>query len=153
MKFIKIYLNLKKQIFKRWVNSGALGLKPLSLDEFKNSKNNAILNATDSMMQHFASEFLGYENQKGLDFVAQFNHKFIIGEAKFLSDFGGHQNAQLNDAFALLNATLPSNVIQIAILDGVCYIKNHSKMFDTLLKYQDKNIFSALLLRDFLYQI
>lgn len=139
-------------LFKRWVNSGALGLKPVLLNEFKHTKDNAILNASDSAMKLFANEFLGYENQKGLDFIAKFNNQFIIGEAKFLSDFGGHQNAQLNDAFTLLNANLPKNVVPIVILDGVCYIKNHSKIFDTLMQYQDKNIFSALLLRDFLYQ-
>lgn len=141
-------------LFKRWVNSGALGLTPLALHEFQSTSGNAILNATDSTMQEYACEFLGYTNQKGLDFIAKFNNKFIIGEAKFLSDFGGHQNAQLNDAFTLLNSqTSHKNVIKIAILDGVCYIKNHSKMFETLIAHKDKNIFSALLLRDFLYQV
>ncbi len=141
-------------LFKRWVNSGALGVKPLPLSEFQSTKNNAILNASDTTMQHFASEFLGYTNQKGLDFIAKFNGKIIIGEAKFLSDFGGHQNAQLNDALNLLNAKiLNKNVIKIAILDGVCYIKNNGKMFETLTNHNDKNIFSALLLRDFLYQV
>ncbi len=141
-------------LFKRWVNSGALGLMPLSLQEFQSTNDNAILNATDSAMQEYACEFLGYTNQKGLDFIAKFNDKFIIGEAKFLSDFGGHQNAQLNDAFTLLNSkNSHKNVVKIAILDGVCYIKNQSKMFETLMTHKDKNIFSALLLRDFLYQV
>ncbi|MGX2971177.1 restriction endonuclease [Helicobacter sp. T3_23-1059] len=141
-------------LFKRWVNSGALGLMPLPLQDFKNTKDNAILNASDLAMQDFACESLGYENQKGLDFIARFNGKYILGEAKFLSDFGGHQNAQLNDAFALLNSqNLGENVVKIAILDGVCYIKNQGKMFETLMAHKDKNIFSALLLRDFLYQV
>lgn len=159
----KIYKNLSQPketnrqigpLFKRWVNSGALGLTPLPLKKFQSTKQNAILNATDSAMQEYAREFLGYTNQKGLDFIAKFNDKFIIGEAKFLSDFGGHQNAQLNDAFALLNSqSKHKNVIKVAILDGVCYIKNHSKMFETLMQHKDKNIFSALFLRDFLYQV
>lgn len=140
-------------LFKRWVNSGALGLTPLPLCEFQSTNDNAILHATDSAMQEYAREFLGYTNQKGLDFIAKFNGKFIIGEAKFLSDFGGHQNAQLNDAFALLNSTTQANVVKIAILDGMCYIKNQGKMFETLMAHKDKNIFSALLLRDFLYQV
>lgn len=141
-------------LFKRWVNSGVLGLTPLPLKEFQGTKQNAILSATDSAMQEYAREFLGYTNQKGLDFIAKFNDKFIIGEAKFLSDFGGHQNAQLNDVFALLNSqSKHKNVIKVAILDGVCYIKNHSKMFETLMQHKDKNIFSALFLRDFLYQV
>ena len=141
-------------LFKRWVNSGALGLMPVSLQEFKSTNDNAILNASDLAMQDFAHESLGYENQKGLDFIARFNDKYILGEAKFLSDFGGHQNAQLNDALNLLNSEIShKNVIKIAILDGVCYIKNQGKMFETLMAQEDKNIFSALLLRDFLYQV
>ena len=35
---------------------------------------------------------------KGLDFIARFNGKYVIGEfPKFLTDFGGHQNAQFNE--------------------------------------------------------
>lgn len=141
-------------LFKRWVNSGAMGLEPVPLQEFKSTNDNAILNASDMAMQDFARETFGYENQKGLDFIARFNDKYILGEAKFLSDFGGHQNAQLSDALNLLNSEIShKNVIKVAILDGVCYIKNQGKMFETLMAHKDKNIFSALLLRDFLYQV
>lgn len=141
-------------LFKRWVNSGALGLEPILLDEFQATNANAILDASDLAMQNFAHEVLGYENQKGLDFIARFNGKYILGEAKFLSDFGGHQNAQLNDALTLLNSkTKHKNVIKIAILDGVCYIKNQGKMFETLMAHKEQNILSALLLRDFIYQV
>ncbi|TLD82054.1 restriction endonuclease [Helicobacter sp. MIT 05-5293] len=141
-------------LFKRWVNSGILGIQPVSLEIFKNTNDNAILNASDLAMQEFAREYLGYTRLKGLDFIAKFNGKIIIGEAKFLSDFGGHQNAQLEDAISLLNSPLDSNIIKIAILDGVCYIQGKHKMFETLTNsYQDDNILSALLLRDFLYQV
>lgn len=141
-------------LFKRWVNSGALGLEPFLLDEFQSTNANAILDASDAAMQNFAREVLGYENQKGLDFIARFNGKYILGEAKFLSDFGGHQNAQLNDALTLLNSkTKHKNVIKVAILDGVCYIKNQGKMFETLMAHKGQNILSALLLRDFIYQV
>ncbi len=44
----------------------------------------------------FAKEHLNYNHNKGLDFVARFNGKHVIGEAKFLTDFDGHQNAQIN---------------------------------------------------------
>lgn len=30
------------------------------------------------------------------------NGKYVIGEAKFLTDFGGHQNAQFNDAISMI---------------------------------------------------
>lgn len=159
----KIYENLSQPketnrqigpLFKRWVNSGILGIQPVSLEVFKNTNENAILNASDLAMQEFAKEYLGYTRLKGLDFIARFNGKMIIGEAKFLSDFGGHQNAQLEDAISLLNTSLTPNIIKVAILDGVCYIQGKNKMFETLTKdYQNHNILSALLLRDFLYQV
>lgn len=159
----KIYENLSQPketnrqigpLFKRWVNSGILGIQPVSLEIFKDTNENAILNASDLAMQEFAKEYLGYTRLKGLDFIARFNGKMIIGEAKFLSDFGGHQNAQLEDAISLLNTSLTPNIIKVAILDGVCYIQGKNKMFETLTKgYQNHNILSALLLRDFLYQV
>jgi hypothetical protein len=96
---------------------------------------------------------LGYDHEKGLDFVARFNNKYVIGEAKFLTDFGGHQNAQFNDAISTLT-TEGVEAIIIAILDGVLYIKSNNKMYKSLNeKYKDYNIMSALVLREFLYQI
>ncbi len=141
-------------LFRRWVNSGVLGIQPVDINTFKNTRNNAILNASDLAMLEFAKQHFGYTHSKGLDFIARFNGKIIIGEAKFLSDFGGHQNAQLKDAMSLLNSRLDSKIIKIAILDGVCYIQGKNKMFKTLSNdYQHCNILSALLLREFLYQV
>lgn len=159
----KIYENLSQPketnrqigpLFKRWINGGVLGIKSSDLETFKDSNDNVVLNASDSVMQKFAKEHFGYTRNKGLDFIARFNGKIIIGEAKFLSDFGGHQNAQLEDAMSLLDTSLPSNVVKVAILDGVCYIQGKNKMFEILTeKYKNHNILSALLLRDFLYQV
>lgn len=140
-------------LFKRWINSGALGLKPLPLAEFNSTTENAILNASDSEMAIWCSNNLNYKRNKGLDFVARFNKKYIIGEAKFLTDFGGHQNAQFEDAISTIEA--PNvKAIKIAILDGVLYIKGSNKMHSLLLqKSETHNILSALVLRDYLYSI
>lgn len=141
-------------LFKRFVNSGVLGVKNLELEEFVSTKDNAVLKASDLVMREFAKKNLAYNREKGLDFIAKFNNKIIIGEAKFLSDFGGHQNAQLEDALSLLELSLSKNVIKIALLDGVCYIQNNSKMQNKLqVKFKNSYIFSSLLLRDFLYQV
>ena len=118
-----------------------------------NTTKNAILNASDAEMQLWAKEHLGYDRNKGLDFVARFNGKYVIGEAKLLTDFGGHQNAQFEDAISTI--MVPNvNAIKIAILDGVLYIKGNNKMYNYLTEtYSNENILSALLLRDFLYSI
>ncbi len=90
---------------------------------------------------------------KGLDLVARFNGKYIIGEAKFLTDFGGHQNAQFEDAVRLFTQQ-DLKAIPVAILDGVLYIKGKSKMYRQITTtFSERNIVSALVLREFLYSV
>lgn len=98
------------------------------MDKFLATKENAILDAGDAEMMAFAEEHLNYKHNKGLDFIGRFNGKYVIAEAKFLTDFGGHQNAQFNDAIATIKA---KNVkaIKAAVLDGVLYIKGNNKMY------------------------
>lgn len=140
-------------LFRRWLNKKSLGIQPVDINEFKKTKGNAILDGSDAELSAFAKVFLNYNHNKGLDFISRFNGKYIIGEAKFLTDFGGHQNAQFNDAISTL--TLKNvNAIIIAILDGVLYISGGNKMHKSLTTgLKEYNIMSALVLREFLYQI
>jgi hypothetical protein len=139
-------------LFKRWVNSEALGVKPILIREFLNSQNDAILNGSDAQLMEFASQHLNYNHDKGLDFIGRFNGKYVIGEAKFLTDFGGHQNAQFNDAISTINSDV--NAVKVAILDGVLYIDGNNKMRKYLNEAPDEmNIMSALTFREFLYQL
>ncbi len=146
-------------LFKRWVSSGALGAPVYSNPiEFLNSRGNAILNCSDFEMENFAVEYLGYNHEKGLDFIARFNGKYVIGEAKFLTDFGGHQDAQFADAISTIKSTLLPNalnaeVVKIAICDGVLYIKGNNKMHKHLINHDEEIILSSLLLREFLYSL
>lgn len=96
---------------------------------------------------------MNYKRNKGLDFVGRFSGKYVIGEAKFLSDFGGHQDAQLEDA--ILTLIEPNvNAVKIAILDGVCWLKSQNKMYKTITEeHGEENVMSALVLRDFLYTL
>ena len=140
-------------MFKDWLKSKALGIEPVGLDKFLSTKENAILDGSDKLMMNFAREELGYNREKGLDFVGRFNGKYVIGEAKFLTDFGGHQNAQFNDAISTVEAKRVK-AEKIAILDGVLYIKGNNKMYREITEtYKSYNIMSALVLREFLYQL
>ena len=140
-------------LFKRWINSGILGIKPIPINDFLSTKENAILSGSDNVMKDFASSQLNYHHNKGLDFVARFNGKYVIGEAKLLSDFGGHQNAQFNDAISTIK-TPNVHAVKIAILDGVLYIKGNNKLYKAITTlYNEENIMSALVLREFLYQL
>lgn len=91
-------------MFREWSRKKSLGITPVDLSEFIANNNDAILDASDNAMMDFAKNNLGYNHNKGLDFVARFNGKYVIGEAKFLTDFGGHQNAQFNDAISTVEA-------------------------------------------------
>jgi len=73
----------------------------------------------------------------------------LIGETKFLTDFGGHQNAQFNDAINVFKSGA-KNCEVIAILDGIIYLER-GKLYNSFLN-ENKNfpIFSALVLDLFL---
>ncbi|HLA48103.1 MAG TPA: restriction endonuclease [Nitrospinota bacterium] len=130
-------------LFKRWLKKKSLGIEPMKLEDFLNTKENAILEASDAEMMSFAKKHLNYKHDKGLDFIGRFNGKYIIGEAKFLTDFGGHQNAQFNDAITTLK-TKGVKAITIAILDGVLYIKGKNKMYKAITtKLKNENIMSS----------
>ena len=145
-------------LFKRWVSSGALGaLVTNNSKEFLTYKENIIFNTGDQAMSDFAKKHLGYDHNKGLDFIAKFNNKYVLAETKFLTDFGGHQNAQFNDAISTMKSNLSEttrDVKIISILDGVLYIKGNHKMMKSLSSFNDNDVvISAVLLRDYLYSI
>jgi hypothetical protein len=140
-------------MFKQWLKKKSLGIIPVSLEKFMSANKDAILDGTDSEMMNFAKKELNYNRNKGLDFIARFNGKYVIGEAKFLTDFGGHQNTQFEDAISTIeDANI--NAIKLAILDGVLYIRSNNKMYTYISNpYKDYNIISTLVLREFLYQL
>lgn len=142
-------------MFKAWVEKARLGLNIYDHPYiFADTMADGILNCSDAAMRIFAQEYLGYNRNKGLDFIARKNGIYIIGEAKFLSDFGGHQNAQFDDALSTMHSPINSGakVIPICILDGVNYIEGNNKFYKYL-KENDDIIISALLLKDFLESI
>lgn len=144
-------------LFYNWIEKGSLGCK-ITQDhaEILNSKENIVLNSSDANMALFAREHLGYTHTKGIDFIAKFNNKYVVAEAKFLTDYGGHQNAQFNDAITTMKSKFNTNkeVVPVAILDGVLYLESKGKMFRNITEeYKADNILSAVLLRDFLYSL
>ncbi len=145
--------------FKRWIDGGALGLPVYNnIDAFLESDGNGVLNVSDKKLERFAREHLGYNHDKGLDFVARVRGKYVLGETKFLTDFGGHQNAQFADAISTINSELLPNplgarVIKIAIMDGVLYKRGDSKLYKHLTEHSEQIILSSLLLREFLNEI
>lgn len=139
-------------LFRHWTESGALGLFPISESIFTSNNDNAILAGSDAQLKKFAQTHLGYTRDKGIDFIARFNNTYVIGEAKFISDEGGHQNDQFLDAMTTLEEPTLENVRNIAILDGVLYIRSRKRMF-TEITNRNIPVMSALLLRDYLFSL
>jgi hypothetical protein len=140
-------------LFRRWLNMGTLGLRLMTELEFRNTNENGILDGSDAQLKQFAHDHLDYREQKGLDFIARVHGKYVIGEAKFLTDFGGHQDRQFTDGLGLLkNSTITA--IKIAIYDGVLYIRGRNSFYTFLTNDPSEyNILSSLLLRDFLHSL
>lgn len=120
--------------------------------EFLSNNNNAILAGSDAQLMNFAQTHLGYTRNKGVDFIARFHNTYVIGEAKFISDEGGHQNDQFLDAMTTLQEPTAHNVRNIAILDGVLYIPGRKKMY-TEITNNDVPVMSALILSNYLYSL
>lgn len=148
-------------LFGAWACSGALGATiTKDADFFLSSKSNIIFDGTDNDRMRFATKYLGYTRNKGLDFIAKFNDIYIIAEAKFLSDFGGSQNSDFEDAEQTLRTVIKktnNKVKAIAIVDGVLYIERcvGNKISRRLrTEFADNEvILSAVLLRDYLYSL
>ncbi len=148
-------------LFKRWLDTGALGVQPVSLEDFLASDGNAVLDASDAQITDFAKERLNYKpvprttratRDKGLDFLARFNGKYVIGEAKFITDTGGNQNNQFYEAISVFQPDV--DAVTVAILDGVLYIKSRDQIHRAITQdLTQHNIMSALVLREFLYHL
>jgi len=140
-------------MFSRWIQNKSLGIVPVNLETFLSNNDNAILGGNDAVLLAFAREKFGYNKEKGLDFIARFNKKYVLGEAKFITDIGGNQDKSFVDIISTINANY-KGVVSIGIVDGIPWLINKSKYYtDITTKYANSNIMSSLVLREFLYQL
>lgn len=140
------------QAFHYWVQRGFCRIPLLNAEKFEKTKSDAIFDAHDAELKKWCAQKLGYEREKGLDFVARVKGKYIIGEAKFLTDFGGHQGAQFADALATMNTGTSKKVQKIIIADGVCYLPRGDKLCRQI-RNTEGVILSSLFLPDFLHSL
>lgn len=140
-------------MFKHWIDKKSLGILPISANEFLATTDNAILKGSDTELNRFAKEHLGYGKNKGLDFVARFNGKYILGETKFITAIGGNQNNSFTDVITTLTSPV-ENATCIGIIDGIPWLKDKSRYYTEITtNFSEYNIMSSLVLREFLYQI
>lgn len=136
-------------LFKKWIPK--IGYPVLLRDDFETFKGIAFLQGSDANLKDFANRNLGCNLDKSPDFLAKAGHIYIIGEAKFLTDYGGAQNANFEDALRLLRGK-KGEATRIAVLDGVVWIKDSTKMYRTVCQLKE-TVLTALLLKDFLERV
>lgn len=134
-------------LFKKWIPK--IGYPVLPEAEFEAyNKSIAFIHGGDAQLKDFANRKLSCNIDKGPDFLAKVGDTYVIGEAKFLTDYGGHQNAQFEDALRLLRGK-KGKAVRIAVLDGVVWIKDGTKMYRTVCELKE-TVLTALLLKQFL---
>lgn len=138
--------------FKNYIKKETLGYPVQTLDVFLSNNDDAILIGSDDSLEKFAKEYLGYNRDKGLDFVARIKGKYVIGEAKFISSEGGSQNTQFLDATTTLNECCNKDVITINIVDGVIYIPSKCKNYKTITE-NNVLVMSVFVLEEFLHSL
>jgi len=146
------------QMFRKWIYR-KIGYPILSKEDFLKYQGIAILDGGDAALKKFAKDKLGYRGQKGLDIVLKTKHRFIIGEAKFITASGGGQDKGFRETIAFIKRNR-TETLRIAILDGVVWLasdktkmkkKKKLNLYDTVINLgNDKIALSALLLKDFI---
>ncbi len=137
-------------LFGKWIPT--IGVPILGEREFETYEGVCFLAGSDASLKRYAESKLGYDIEKGIDIIAKAGRiHFFLGEAKFLTDYGGHQMAQFEDALRIA-AFEKNNCVGMAILDGVVWIEANNKMHRKITE-ANQIILSALLLKDFLTEV
>ena len=127
-------------------------------EDIKKSSNITFLQGSDAVLKEFAEQELKCKFgklSKGLDFIAKVKDDYLIGTAKFITDFGGTQYNQFYEAIRLIReSSVPPNVKKVAVIDGVVWLGKNNRMAKVIQKIKDDEFcFSALLLKDFLNKV
>ncbi len=82
------------------------------------------------------------------DFILKIRQKYYIGEAKFLTHYGGSQNNQFDGAIETAKIET-RNAKGIALLDGIVWFESKAYIHRKIIEFNGLAL-SALLLRDFI---
>ena len=134
-------------LFLRWLRE-KFPLPVVALSEKKKPDLCVIQGPADEIVA-FLNTSLGCRLTKAPDLIIKVRRKFVVGEAKFIADYGGHQYTQLQDALSLFSKVNRRRAIPIAVLDGVVWLKTNSKMYRMITALSRDIALSALLLHNF----
>jgi len=133
--------------FENWIHT--INHPFLEEEKFKNCNKIAFLKGGGVKLKQFAKRELGVKRlTRGPDFILKAKNKFIIGEAKFLTDYGGTQNNQFDGAIKMTKIKNPL-VMGLAVMDGIVWFESNAYMHRAVKKLRGVAL-SALLLKDFI---
>lgn len=135
------------QSFRNWLQK--IQYPFLEEREFLIYNKIAFLKGSDEKLKQFAVKKLNLKKLgRRPDFILKIKNKFIIGEAKFLSDYGGTQNNQFDGAIKITKIN-NDNIKGVAVLDGIVWFKSNTYMYKKVKKIKGSAL-SALLLEEFI---
>jgi hypothetical protein len=111
-----------------------------------------VYNGSRKEMKAFANSELDAALAKEPDLLVKVNGQYIIGEAKFISAFGGHQARSLDDAIDSFLLSAKGDASRVAILDGVMWLDRKTKECKKV-RTVNSDMMSALLLQKYLRTI
>jgi len=136
--------------FRNWLRSyfPQQGYPVLPKPQFRMYRGIAFLDATNARVMEYANRELGCNLRQGRDFLCKVFDKFIVGEARFMSTYGGSQTRDLRSTLDFVKDKTGS-AIRVAVLDGIMWFyPSYVNMLREL--GEDEYALSALLLKDFL---
>ena len=123
-----------------------------NLEDFSDvdGKNHNVILLKGSRKEYkkFANEYLDCGVEKELDLLLKVNGQYIIGEAKYVSSFGGNQTGSIKEALDFINSQ-QGDATRIAVLDGVVWLDTQNKM-SKWIRRTESIAMSALLLLNFI---
>jgi len=133
--------------FQNWLSSSEYPILPP--EKFKKYNEASFLRGSDNELKKFAKNVLKIRKlDRRPDFILKTKNKFILGEAKFLTDFGGTQNNQFDNALKITKIK-GKNYESIAVLDSIVWFESNNYMNKKIKKFKN-NALSALLLKEFI---
>lgn len=138
--------------FKNYVKKGILDYPIQTIEDSLTNNVDSILIGSDDKLKSFAAEYLGYNGDKGLDFIARIKGQFVIAETKFITDIGGSQNGQYKDARSLLDVPCNKNVRKICIIDGCVYKQSKNQIYMDFTE-NDIPVMSIFMVNEYLHSL
>ncbi|MGC8849146.1 MAG: hypothetical protein ACP5QI_01570, partial [Candidatus Bathyarchaeia archaeon] len=104
--------------FHNWLRSyfPRRGIPVLPRHEFESYEGRAFLDAKNTGIMKYLNEKYGYVLDRGRDLLLRTKDKFVVGEARFLSTYGGSQTRDLKETIEFVKK-MKGRIVAVGILD------------------------------------